>query len=166
MSCLHLRQLLNWLSLNFDNPVHQNLFGKFVGCGRRFAKLGIRVRGTCQSLHPYSSREQITHEPRNTYFVHGLEGLLERALTQPRLVEIVLPQQIGVAEDQLDRRLGRGERRVRAPDNTSRPDHVEYNLRVKSPIAGIMEYEHRTEASLREIYALEPPVWSVASLHH
>ena len=105
------------------------------------------------------------------HLVHGLESFTERALADARLWEVRLPQQVGVAEHQLDRgaatisgtgirgllrvgwgplavrqRLliwGGGRVEVRAADDAARTDDVEDDLDVERPVPRVVEDEDR-----------------------
>lgn len=90
------------------------------------------------------------------YLVHSLERLFESTLTQPRTLKFVLPQKVGVAEDEINWTNNFCERSVRSADDTARPDDVESNLSVQCPIAWIVEDENSADGNFREIYGLLP----------
>ena len=82
-----------------------------------------------------------------TYLIYGLERQPERTLPEPRLREVRLPQQVRVAEHELDGRAGavRGVRVGRAEDAAG-ADRVERELDVERPVARVVEDEDGSEA--------------------
>lgn len=91
--------------------------------------------------------------------VHRCHALLQRPLTEPRLTELVAPQQIGVGEMDWNLSLGRPLRRVfrvlrSAEDAVFRADEVQDELNVTAPVSRVVEDEDGGEGDGREVGVL------------
>lgn len=94
------------------------------------------------------------------HLVHRLKRVTERALAEARAREVGRPEQVWVAEDELDGRwrlsvpsLGRCVG-VGGADDAARAEDVEGDLDIEGPVTRVVEDEDGRDRSLGEVYCL------------
>ena len=131
---LHLRHLAHSPAAYLSESIPQHLLRELVGRRCRLSILRVRVRPARQSLE------------------HRLERLAERALAQPRPVEVRAPDEVGVAEDEFD---GDDGVLVRPADDAAGADDVADDLNIEGPVARVVEDEDGVDGRGGEVHELQ-----------